>query len=70
MNVTTGNPQRERAAWTLAGWLGAALIAILTIMLGFFSATQQDLISSRIEDHQLLADLEKRLSDHLDESHE
>jgi hypothetical protein len=56
---------RETAAWTLAGWLGAALIAVLTIMLAFIGSTQQALIASRIADHSRVANLEKALADHI-----
>ena len=56
---------RENAAWTLAGWLGGALIAILTIMLAFIGSTQQDLITSRIADYVRIGSLEKALADHI-----
>jgi hypothetical protein len=53
---------RERAAWTLAGWLGAALIAILTIMLGFIGSSQNQTLETMVEAHKRQIALQRRVN--------
>jgi hypothetical protein len=53
---------RERAAWTLAGWLGAALIAILTIMLGFIGSSQNQTLKTMVEAHKRQIALQRRVN--------
>ncbi|MHC4065501.1 MAG: hypothetical protein ACYSUI_13530 [Planctomycetota bacterium] len=58
---------RERAAWSLAAWLGAGLIAVLTIVLTFIGQSQQSLVESLVQANQRLSALEELVYQHIGE---